>query len=390
MPRAIIVGAGILGTLHAREALRRGWSVVHLDAEAEPHDATVRSPGALSPSLALDGLELTLSVESRGLWDDLAVEVPGLHLRPTGSVVVALTEPEEDLLRQALEADGASMRGWELLDAQGVRAHNPGIGAGVRSGLYSPLDATVEPRTMLTTLRAHLQQLGGYEFHGGCEVHEFDADTVTDTTGRVRRGDLVVLCLGSRADLLSSLLSAPALLHRSRLQALQTEPLDLDLRTVVSDVHTLARHGLLPPATIDLLSPLDPRLGDYDLRFSCVQRTNGSVVIGEARESEEPFDFDIAERPAAALLERFARITDRPAPSVVRRWSGVLHECVDGRLWHREDLDESVVAVTGADQRGIILAPLIARDTFDWVLEGNDTEGSHHPVATGGEPEPSG
>jgi FAD dependent oxidoreductase TIGR03364 len=384
MPRALVVGAGILGTLHAREALRRGWSVVHFDAEAEPHDATVRSPGALSPSWAVDGLELALSVESRRLWDDLAGEIPDLHLRPTGSIVVSLTDAESELLRYALDAGGATLRGWELLDSAAVLAHNPGLGPQVRAGLWSPLDATLEPRTMLPTLRAHLLGSGAYEFHGGWEVHEFDANSVTDTTGRVTRGDLVVLCLGSRAALVSSMLSSPNLLRRSRLQMLQTEPVDLPLRTMVADVHTLARHNLLPPSMIETLSPADPRLGNYDLRFSCLQRTNGALVLGEARECEEPFDFDLAERPAAALLSRLSAMTSRPPPTVVRRWSGVLHECIDGRLWHREDLDESVVAITGADQRGITLAPLIARDTFDWVLEGHESGGSRVPVAADG------
>lgn len=384
MPRALIVGAGILGTLHAREAIRRGWTVVHFDAEAEPHDATVRSPGALSPSWAVDGLELALSVESRGMWDELATEIPDLHLRPTGSIVVALTEAESELLRYALDSGGAPQRGWELLDTAEVRAHNAGLGPHVRSGLFSPLDATVEPRTMLPTLRAHLQRHGSYEFHGGVEVHDFDATSVTDAVGRVTRGDLVVLCLGSRAALVTSLLSAPNLLHRSRLQMLQTEPVDVPMRTVVADVHTLARHGLLAPSTIEMLSPADPRLGSYDLRFTCLQRANGALVIGEVRENEEPFDFDLADRPAAALLERFCDMTGRPTPTVVRRWSGVLHECIDGRLWHRDDLDDSVVAITGADQRGITLAPLIARDTFDWVLEGRDSGGSRHPVAAEG------
>ena len=229
---------------------------------------------------------------------------------------------------------------------------------------------------MLPALRSQLLHRGGYEFHGGWEVHEFDATSVTDTAGRVTRGDLVVLCLGSRAALVSSMLSAPNLLRRSRLQMLQTEPVDVPLRTIVADVHTLARHNLLPPSVIEALSPADPRLGNYDLRFSCLQRTNGALVLGEVRESEEPFDFDLAERPAAALLSRLSAMTGRPPPTVVRRWSGVLHECIDGRLWHREDLDDSVVAVTGADQRGITLAPLIARDTFDWVLDGHDSGGS--------------
>jgi FAD dependent oxidoreductase len=38
--RAVIVGGGIIGTMHALEACRRGWEVLHLEADAGPRSGT--------------------------------------------------------------------------------------------------------------------------------------------------------------------------------------------------------------------------------------------------------------------------------------------------------------------------------------------------------------
>src|ERR1700734_669127 len=43
--RVVIVGGGIIGTMHAREACRRGWEVTHLEADPGPRRASVRNFG---------------------------------------------------------------------------------------------------------------------------------------------------------------------------------------------------------------------------------------------------------------------------------------------------------------------------------------------------------
>ena len=45
MGRIAIVGGGIIGTMHAVEAVRRGHEVVQLERDAEPRRASVRNFG---------------------------------------------------------------------------------------------------------------------------------------------------------------------------------------------------------------------------------------------------------------------------------------------------------------------------------------------------------
>ena len=43
MARVVIVGAGILGTMHAVLSRRAGWHVTQIDADVEPRSASVKS-----------------------------------------------------------------------------------------------------------------------------------------------------------------------------------------------------------------------------------------------------------------------------------------------------------------------------------------------------------
>jgi FAD dependent oxidoreductase TIGR03364 len=383
MPRALIVGGGVLGTFHAFEAIDRGWEVQHFDAEPEPHEATARSPGAITSSWAGEGLDLELSLRARATWDALSDRWPGLRLRSTGSLVVALSADEMAVLEDVAGLPSAPEREWRLLDPGEARSLNPALGGAILGALHSPLDALVEPREVLEQVRRELDRHEHYHFRGGVEVRDFDAGSVTDSRGRVVRGDLVVLCPGTRTDLATSITAPPAVLKRVRIQMLQTEPVPAEVRTIVADTTSLLRHLRRSAATGGGLPGPNCPAGEYEVRFNCSQRETGALTVGESREYDEPFEFDLAERPAKAMLSRLGDVLGSPAPSVVRRWAGTVHECVDGRLWYREDLDESVVVVSGTDQRGVTLAPTIAADTFDWVLTGIDS-GATRPGALRG------
>lgn len=381
MPRILIVGGGILGTFHALEAVRRGWDVSHFDASAEPRASTARSPGTLNWSWAASGLDLALSLRARAAWGDLTGSAPGIELRCTGSMVLATTLEEVGVIGRLAARGDARQRDWRMLDEAAIRSTNPAVQGVALSALHSRIDGVVEPRAVLGQLRDLLARHDSYRFLGGREVHDFGRGSVTDTTGRVHRGDLVVLCPGRSSSLTNSALRQPAVLRDVHIQVAQTEPLDGELPVPVADLASLGRHGLLvDEAAVPRHD--DPLMGDTEVRFSCVQRASGALTIGEARQLQAPFDFDVAERPTRAFLDHLGALLGRPAPPVTRQWSGVVKECTDGRLWFREALDETVALVTGSDQRGIALAPVIAADTLDWLLDGDET-GATRPGAAG-------
>ena len=149
----VIVGGGVLGTMHAVMARRRGFSVVHLEREPEARGASVRNFGLVWVSGRRAGPELALALRARELWEEIAASAPGTGFRPAGSLTLATREAELRVLGEAAELPDAKQRDFELLDPDGVRAVNPALRGEFLGGLYCRADAIVEPRVALPALR---------------------------------------------------------------------------------------------------------------------------------------------------------------------------------------------------------------------------------------------
>ena len=61
--RMVIVGGGIVGTMHALEATGRGYEVVQLEREVAPRGATVRNFGLVWVSGRAAGRELAVAAK---------------------------------------------------------------------------------------------------------------------------------------------------------------------------------------------------------------------------------------------------------------------------------------------------------------------------------------
>ena len=70
--RIVVVGGGVLGTMHAVMARRRGYEVVHLEREAGPRGASVRNFGLVWVSGRRAGAEVNLALRARQLWAEIA------------------------------------------------------------------------------------------------------------------------------------------------------------------------------------------------------------------------------------------------------------------------------------------------------------------------------
>src|SRR5512142_580564 len=125
--RVVVVGGGILGTMHAIMARRRGLAVTHLEREPEGRGASVRNFGLVWVSGRRAGPELALALRARELWESIAADAPGTGFRPAGSLTIASTEAELGVLREAAGLPDAGRREFELLSADGVRAVNPAL-----------------------------------------------------------------------------------------------------------------------------------------------------------------------------------------------------------------------------------------------------------------------
>jgi FAD dependent oxidoreductase TIGR03364 len=364
--RVVVVGGGILGTMHAVFAVRAGATVVHLERNAVPRGASVRNFGLVWVSGRAPGADLRLAQRGRELWEELGHDVPGTGFRANGSITLVSSNAELGVLEGALARDDADERGFSLLGADEVRRLNPGLCGEFLAGLHCARDAAVEPRLALGALRGWLEASGRYEYLAPREVLEVAHGAVTDSAGTRHQGDLVVLCLGavSRGPLHELFAGAP--LQPVRLQMAETEPLGRPLTTSVADGNSLRYY----PAFTELASMLPPQdaaLASFGIQLLCQQRLDGGLTIGDTHEYEEPFSFDLSCESEELVLGLAREAVGTPLPRVRHRWVGVYHQLTklsEYEQYLRLELAPGVVAVTGVGGRGMTVSPAVAEETF--------------------------
>jgi len=364
MQRAVVVGGGILGTWHALELCRHGYTVQHLEAEAGPTGASVRNFGLVWVSGRRNGAELDAALRSRQRWAEMATDVPGIGFRPDGSLTVAMTEGERTVMEAFAHHPDAEPRGITFLEPAQVAARNPAVGGDTLGALSCQLDAVVEPRRALGALCQYLVARGSYAFHPGRRIVALDDQAVIDATGTRWDADLVVVATGAAFDHLPGTESLASGLRRVRLQMLETEPFETDLTTSIADADSLRYYPAYAAVSLDALGPQSEVAAAHHLQLLLVQRADGGLTIGDTHAYGEPFDFALSEEPTIELLARAERILGRPVPPVSRRWEGVYAQCTDGELCARAQVRPGVFMVTGPGGRGMTCAPAIAADTL--------------------------
>jgi FAD dependent oxidoreductase TIGR03364 len=371
--RVVIVGGGVLGTMHAVEARRRGFEVVQLERETEARGASVRNFGLVWVSGRKAGPELSLALRARELWSELGAKVPGLGFRAAGSLTLAASDTELGLLKEAAELPDAERRGFELLDPDAVRAVNPALRGEFAGGLHCRLDAIVEPRQVLPALRGYLAARGegqsGYEWHPGREVTEIAPNAVRDHTGAWHQCDLVVLCPGAaHTGIAGRYLARSGGVRRVRLQMMQTAPLDARLTTALADGDSLRYYPAFDLPGRAALPPQPPAAERARAQLLLVQRADGGLTIGDTHEYAEPFAFDLDEDAYDHLRGRAEALLGVPLPRIQRRWAGVYSEvepaAAQHAVYHRAEVEPGVVLVTGPGGRGMTCSPAIAEETF--------------------------
>ena len=367
--RILIVGGGVLGTLHAWQAVERGHDVVQLEREAEARGASVRNFGLVWVGGRATGAELDTALRARASWERIGERVPALGFRANGSLTVVRTEAELAVAREVSATAEAADRGFKVLDAAETRALNPALRGDFLGALWCDRDAAVEPRVAQPALRAELARGGRYTWRPGREVRHLTATGVVDDRGERHDGDVVVFCTGAWTGGLVRELAGEPPVRKVRLQMAQTEPLGEPLTTSVADGDSFRYYPAYRGAALDTLAETQPQ-GDiaaaHRMQLLLVQRLDGSLTIGDTHEYDEPFAFDVTEDPYGHLTEVAGALLGRPLPRIRRRWAGVYAQTTDtARIVHRERVADNALLVTGPGGRGMTCSPAIAEDTAE-------------------------
>jgi len=366
--KILIVGGGIIGTAHAFEAIKAGHQVIQLERDEVARSASVRNFGLVWVSGRKSGAELQAAVRARQLWDEIHLAIPEMLFRANGSLTLAINKEEIAVMEECLRKEDASLRQWQILDREETQKINPALRGNYLASLWCPLDATVEPGSVLHSMREHLLRNERYLWRNNLDVvdvHSSESKAViVARNGEVFEGDIAIICPGADHTSLFKEQLDTAPLRRVRLQMMSTAPLDEVLTTSIADGDSMRYYPGYEVPMRDNLPPQHHIASTNHMQLLMVQRADGSLTIGDTHEYAEPFEFKLDEDPYTYLHEVASNLLGKKLPPIARRWDGIYSQRTDGAVCDRRKMSHNIISVTGPGGRGNTLAPAIAEETI--------------------------
>ncbi len=346
-PDAVVIGAGLVGTMIFLGLAEAGASVTLVDRDFAGGGSTGAAMGHI---VAMDDSteQLALCDYSRERWSRLAPTLPAAaeHER-CGTIWVA--EDDVDLEAARLRQAGYATAGIaaELLDARQLYGAESLLRAGLAGGLLVPDDAVCYPPAIARALTERAVALGGTLLQR-TDVRRVDSHAVSLTNGNVLPAGAIIVAAG---------VASPQLIP-----ALPIVPRKGHL--VITDRRPgLVRHQLIELGYLKSAHTF----GSASVAFNVQPRGTAQVLIGSSRELVG-FDSTINHPLLGAMMSRATDFIPALAHArALRTWIGFRPTTPDklpliGR-W--SELDDVWVAA-GHEGLGITMAT----GTADLIVAG--------------------
>lgn len=363
-----VVGAGIVGLAHAYIALRKGYKVVLFERDQFATGASVRNFGLIWPIGQQPEVGLDCALRSRLHWLEVAQQA-GLWLSKNGSLHLAYHLDESNVLNEFVEMHGKARYECELLSGSCIKKLYPVVNtSGLKEGLWSKTECTVNPRQALRIIPQWLKEKYGLILRFGRLVKEINVPSLktSEETWKVSK---VIVCSGTDMQTLYPKVFEQYAAIKCKLQMMKARVnSSFSIGPTLCGGLTLRHYAAFNKC--QSLSCLNAR---YDEQFPfyrengihvmLAQNGAGELIIGDSHHygtTFEPFDSEIVNENILRYLKTFANIGDL---SVTERWNG-FYSKVPGRISLVVEAEPDVLLVNGLGGAGMTLSFGLAEEVL--------------------------
>ncbi len=365
-----VIGAGIVGLAHALAAARRGKRVVLLERSDHATGASIRNFGLVWPIGQPAGPRHDRALRSREIWSDVSADT-GIYLAATGSLHLAYHDDEWALLNEFAGATMGDNHGRALLSPTETLLRSTVVNpTGLRGSLWSPTEATVDPRQAIRTLPEWLRDRHGVTLQFGTTVHAINLPRIDTSVGPVF-AEQAIICSGADFETLFPASFAAAPLTRCKLQMLRTvdQPAGWSLGPALCAGLTLThyesfRHCAGLAALKTRMQSEFPFHVAHGVHVLLSETSRGALTIGDSHHyglTPEPFD---REDINAAILGYLRSFAVAPTLEIAERWHGVYPKLTDGGSEFIASPAPGVTIVNGLGGAGMTLSFGLAEEVI--------------------------
>ncbi|MBO9640541.1 MAG: TIGR03364 family FAD-dependent oxidoreductase [Siphonobacter aquaeclarae] len=360
----VVIGGGILGTFHACHAARLGLSVLLLEKDYRPVQATVRNFGQVVPS-GMAGKWFDYGLRSLHFYKEMQASFD-LSARANGSVYIASDEDEARLLHEVKASfDARGYASEQLTKGETLRRYPSIRPEYAREALFFPEEISVEPHLLINRIHAYLrerypnltQRFGTAAV--GCEPAGAGARVTLAGGERISVGKVLV-CGGGEFGLLFPEVFRTSGIIVSKLQMMRiAAPAGLSLPGNILTGLTIRRYESFEtcPSYPSLQTPEHLReLKEQGIHILFKQATDGSIILGDSHSyagigEVENLGFQSDAYINELMFREAERIVGFPVRNLIECWSGYYPQHADGIFEY--DVDSHIHIRTAIGGKGM-------------------------------------
>ncbi len=351
-----VVGAGVIGSLIARELSRYNIKVALVEKHNDMAMATSKANSAIVHA-GFDAkpgtLKAKLNVEGTALMPELCKTL-SVPFKPVGSLVVAFSDEEVDTLDSLLERGKANgVPGLEIYNKEKLKEAEPFISGEAKAALWAPSAGIVCPYE-LTIAAAENAVVNGTEFIRNFEVNkiDFDGNTFTLSNGENEiTAKYVINAAGVYCDEIAALIGD---------NSIHTTPRKGEYMLCDKSVGHLASHTIFQCPS---------KMGKGILVTPTV---DGNLLLGpSALDIEDKEDVVTTADALSGILETAKKsvpcLTTR---EVITSFAGLRAHCDrDDFIIEPSEKNAHFINVAGIESPGLSSAPAIALHVKDMIIK---------------------
>jgi len=314
--RIAVIGAGVVGSLIARELARYDAEILLFDREVEVGFGVTKANSGIIHAGFHDEpgtLRARFCILGNAIYSELAEELE-FSFRRTGALVLAFNAEEEETLKRLWEQGEANgVPGLALLSKEEVLAKEPEVNPAVRAGLFAPTVGITAPWEVAQAAAENAQE-NGAEFHLGEEVLGVEVKNGRVQALRTQKGpyfvDAIVNAAGLFADRISEMAGVPfpTIIPRRGEYILLDEPAGNLVHSVLFPTPSPVSKGILVIPTVDGGLLLGPTAEDLPPKAKEATETTSQGLSQVIREAGKL----VPKIPLNQALKTFAGL--RPEP----------------------------------------------------------------------------
>jgi len=361
----IVVGAGALGTFHAYHALLKGKSVLMIEKDSEPMEATVRNFGQVVPSgQALEDW-FGYGRESLGIYKNIQSKFD-ITVRQNGTYYLASDDQEMTLLEETRSLFKLQNYPSTLLNRKSCFVRFPSLNTNYyKGGLFFPDEISVEPKTMVHRVRAFLIQDFGLDFLNNTVVNHCDIEKgickVQTSDNQRFYAEKVAICSGYEFKTLFPEIFRQSQMKICKLNMMQTFPLpEIKLNGNILSGLSIRRYDSFKSCSSynNLIAPeWQKPYQQWGIHLLFKQAVDGSIIIGDSHEyadveNNAQLSVSINMEINQLILKEAQKILTLPDWKIQHYWAGYYAQAVDGGIFEHEIYDKIYIS-TGIGGKGM-------------------------------------